>query len=77
MGAAEWVGYAQPPYTSYPTNTPLTQPATTTASSYGYESNPGMGDHHSNFHIPTGKEKPQLERFKHGRRLVFNRPSHD
>lgn len=54
MGAAEWTGYTNAPtYTPYPTNA-LTQPATTTSSSYGYESNTGMTDHHSNFHIPTG-----------------------
>lgn len=55
MGAAEWTGYTNAPtYTSYSTNAALPQPATTTASSYGYDSNAGMTDHHSNFHIPTG-----------------------
>lgn len=55
MGAAEWTGYTNAPsYTPYTTNAALPQPATTTASSYGYDSNAGMTDHHSNFHIPTG-----------------------
>lgn len=60
MGAAEWTGYSNAPYTSYSANTALTQPATTTASSYGYESNAGMADHHSNFHIPTGKKSYEI-----------------
>lgn len=55
MGAAEWTGYTNTPtYGPYSTNAALPQPATTTASSYGYDSNTGMADHHSNFHIPTG-----------------------
>lgn len=55
MGAAEWTGYTNAPtYAPYSTNAALPQPATTTASSYGYDSNVGMADHHSNFHIPTG-----------------------
>lgn len=49
MGAAEWTGYSNTtptysPYTSLPS----------APSSYGYDST-GMVDHHSNFHIPTGK----------------------
>lgn len=55
MGAAEWTGYTNAPtYTPYSSNAALPQPTTTAASSYGYDSNVGMTDHHSNFHIPTG-----------------------
>lgn len=55
IGAAEWIGYSNPPsYGAYGANAALPQPATTTASSYGYDSNTGMADHHTNFHIPTG-----------------------
>lgn len=55
MGAAEWIGYTNPPsYAPYGTNAAPPQATTTTASSYGYDANTGMADHHSNFHIPTG-----------------------
>lgn len=56
MGAAEWTnGYTNAPtYAPYAANAALPQPATTTASTYCYDSNAGMTDHHSNLHIPTG-----------------------
>lgn len=45
MGAAEWTGYsnAAPSYSSY-----------SSAPSYGYDTT-NLSEHHSNFHIPTGK----------------------
>lgn len=59
MGAAEWTGYTNsptyPPYSSLqPTASALPQSTTTASSSYGYDSNTAMTEHHSNFHIPTG-----------------------
>lgn len=66
MGAAEWTGYTNAPYTGYSSNAaalPQPPPAaaapTTAASTYGYESvTAGMADHPSNFHIPTGNFEP-------------------
>lgn len=61
MGAAEWTGYTNSPsYTTYSslqptaTSAPTLPQSTSTASSYGYDSNTAMTEHHSNFHIPTG-----------------------
>lgn len=66
MGAAEWTGCTNTPaYMPYSSNAALPQP-TTTASSYGYETNAGMADHHSNFHIPTGIYH-QFSQFAHQR----------
>lgn len=49
MGAAEWIGYSSTtPYSTYSS-------LQSTPSSYGYETT-NIGDHHSNFHIPTGNK---------------------
>lgn len=58
MGAAEWTGYTNsptyPPYSSLQPTAPALPQSSTTATSYGYDSNTAMTEHHSNFHIPTG-----------------------
>lgn len=50
MGAAEWTGYSS----TTPTYSPYSS-LQSTPSSYGYDS-ANIAEHHSNFHIPTGKK---------------------
>lgn len=54
MGAAEWTGYSG----TTPSYSPFSS-LQSTPSSYGYE-NSSIPEHHSNFHIPTGKYFPKL-----------------